>query len=551
MTLQGLRSTTYQVTGVPIGSGGEGDIYRVTDADGGGGRVAKLYRSEAVSRELEEKLKLMVQNPPNASVLSQVAWPLDVVYEGGRFRGFIMQELKINAELGDVYKYPSVLPLSTKQKMTIAQNICAVIAEVHKAGYVFGDFNPRNIGLDTSTGLVSFLDTDTYHVASPESGKTYRCNVCAPGYAAPEILERCSDFSAKNPTASKHAYAQTPLPTFTQETDNFALAIHVFKLIMNGFTPFGGIIETSSASQSSPGVGDAAVRRDSYCFKPGIKHQSSAILPPEALPQEIMDLFNRAFIDGKQNPQNRPTSRQWFDALERLEKSLVNCPNNPLHQYDRKNSECPLCAADRRYGAVTGQAPAAPPQPVSPHIAGSSIQGSSIQAPPVPAAPVQVPGSSPPTSSPGMPHPHSGIPAAPARVSPIDIIRGSRKRIRKLSTIFSLLLWACTIAAYIVVSYNLGYRNFSLDFTDTSGAWVFFVFAALIGACVELLFSYRELKVLTGTIDLRELKSGSGVEVELREYKRKLTIKIKILSVITVIVLIATIFIAATDMVAL
>ena len=331
------------------------------------------------------KLKLMVKNPPKASVLSQVAWPLDVVYQGGRFRGFIMQELSINAELGDVYKYPPALPLSTQQKVTIAQNICAVIAEVHKAGYVFGDFNPRNIGLDKNTGLVSFLDTDTYHVGDTERKQTYRCNVCAPGYAAPELLQKCSDYVAETPMASKHAYALTPLPTFTQDTDNFALAIHIFKLLMNGYTPFGGIIETASVSQSSPGVGDAAVRRDSYCFKPGYKHQSAAILPLEAFPQEIADLFTKAFIVGKHEPKQRPTAKQWYDALTMLEETMVACGDNPLHHYDKKNTICPLCEADRRYGEIIGAASSAPemnqktfkPRPVSV----SPLQASSMQSP--------------------------------------------------------------------------------------------------------------------------------------------------------------------------
>ena len=111
MKLTGLQNTTYQATGTPIGSGGEGDIYRVSGAPGDSGKVAKIYKSEAISRELEDKLKLMVKKPPNASVLSQVAWPLDVVYENGKFCGFIMQELSINAELGDIYKYPATLPL--------------------------------------------------------------------------------------------------------------------------------------------------------------------------------------------------------------------------------------------------------------------------------------------------------------------------------------------------------------------------------------------------------------------------------------------------------
>ena len=387
MTLKGLSGSLYQTTGSPIGSGGEGDIFRLSGTGESGGKVAKLYKPEAISRELEEKLKLMVKKPPNASVLSQVAWPLDVVYENGSFRGFVMQELSINSELGDVYKYPPVLQLFTRQKITIAQNICAVISEVHKAGYVFGDFNPRNIGLDKNTGLVSFLDTDTYHVVQTGQGQTYRCNVCAPGYAAPELLEKCSGYVAKNPTASKHAYAQTPLPTFTKETDNFALAIHIFKLLMNGYTPFGGIIETASVSQASPGVGDTAVRRDNYCFKPGYKHQSAAIMPLETFPQEIASLFTMAFIAGKHDPRQRPSAIQWHGALTKYLHSLVDCRENYLHQYDGKNAICPLCEADRRYGAAlsAAAAPSLRQNTYSPPSSSSrNFSASSSRVPPVP-----------------------------------------------------------------------------------------------------------------------------------------------------------------------
>ena len=123
---------------------------------------------------------------------------------------------------------------------------------------------------------------------------------------------------------------------------------------MNGYTPFGGIIETASVSQTSPGIGDSAVRRDSYCFKPGYKHQSAAIMPLEALPQEIADLFTRAFIIGKSNPWQRPDAVEWHGALTRYEEMMVTCTANQLHQFYSKNTYCPLCEADRLYKEVIG-----------------------------------------------------------------------------------------------------------------------------------------------------------------------------------------------------
>ena len=410
MKLTGMTRTTYILEPNRIASGGEGDIYRVSSQTG---LVAKIYQHEVLSAELEKKLNYMVNHPPAKSVLTQVAWPRDVVAnEAGQFCGFIMPELQINASLSDVYKYPARpgFPITMRNKIMIAQNICVVINEVHSAGYIFGDFNPLNSGLDTDTGRISFLDTDTYHVYDGGSGTTYRCNVCAPGYCAPELLEKVSSHVANNPLASQNAYAQTPLPTFTKETDNFALAIHIFKLLMNGYTPYGGIIDTAAASQASPGIGDSAVRRDSYCFKPGYKHQSAAIPALESLPKEIVDLFTLAFINGRVDPEKRPTAEMWYGALERYEQVLIDCRKNRMHQYDKKNTDCPLCAADRAYMQAIGQNPTPiqttrqAPTPVQP-TRQAPIPTQPISQAPKPVQPV----SQAPTQQP-VPAAHASVP---------------------------------------------------------------------------------------------------------------------------------------------
>ena len=167
MTLTGLGGNIYTLDKTPIGRGGEGEVYGIRGTD----QVAKVYGDGFLTRELEAKLRVMIECPPNVSVLSQVAWPLDLAFDGGgQCRGFVMPKLGITHELGEIYKYPLHLPLTARQKLGVAQNICVVISEVHRAGYVFGYFNPRNIGFDINTGLVSFLDTDTYHVHDRTSG---------------------------------------------------------------------------------------------------------------------------------------------------------------------------------------------------------------------------------------------------------------------------------------------------------------------------------------------------------------------------------------------
>lgn len=376
MTLKGSSGALYRLDAKPFSSGGEGAVYGLTDvAD----RVVKLYHPDRISQELEQKLQIMASRPPSSAILSQVAWPLDLVYDLGRnFRGFVMPRLQITDELGAIYSYPPKRNISYQAKLIIAQNICAVISEVHRAGFVFGDFNPKNIGIDLNTCRVAFLDTDSYHIVT--GNYTYRCNVCLDGYVAPELIAKCAPYKVD-------AYANAPLPTFTPETDNFALAIHIFKLLMNGFTPFNGIRETESASTASPGVGNQAIKRDSYCFKPGNKPQSPAVPPLNVLPPEIADLFTRAFMYGRLDPKQRPSAVEWHKALRNYESSLVSCSKNSAHMYLRGLSACPWCEADDRFRRAMSP---------SPQLTQRTFSAQPVTPPPPPPSPVVRPPAPPP-----------------------------------------------------------------------------------------------------------------------------------------------------------
>ena len=336
----------YELEDTPLSAGGEGNIFVVRSEPN---RAAKIYH--AVNAALEKKITLMTKRPPSSSITNQLAWPLDVLRDqSGQFRGFVMRRLNVTNELQELYKYPPMEfeGVTLGHKLVIAENICSVISGVHRAGYVFGDFNPMNIGVNLNDGTVAFFDTDTYHIRDPYSNETYRCNVAYPGYAAPELIAACKRYKRANPS-EKDVYAKMPLPTFTEQTDNFALAIHIFKLLMNGYSPYNGIDSNLTVSQASPGIGDAAVERDSYCFKPGLKPQSAATPPLETLPKAIQDLFTRAFVGGRTSPGLRPSADEWRAALEQYENALTQCPVNANHQYYKLNNTCPWCEARRRY----------------------------------------------------------------------------------------------------------------------------------------------------------------------------------------------------------
>ena len=346
MRYYGISKTLYELDAKPFGQGGEGDIYYDR---GDGSIVAKIYHPDRLSEELEQKLRYMVDNPPVESILTQVAWPLDILYDSSnQFQGFVMPKLDITTELSDIYVYPPMIGYNNK--LIIAMNICSVINAVHEAGYVFGDFNPRNIGINTDTGMVAFLDTDSYHIVlDKEANQAYRCKVCFDGYVAPELIKHCEPYK-------KDAYATAPLPTFTQETDRFALAVHIFRLLMNGFHPFNGFKETDTLSTPVPRGNNQAIKQDNYCFKPGNKPMAAAVPDLSVLPEEIADLFTDAFINGRTHPEKRPTARQWYTALLNYEKELHQCKDNPLHFYKNSLRNCPWCEADKKYNEAVNQA---------------------------------------------------------------------------------------------------------------------------------------------------------------------------------------------------
>lgn len=344
----GLSGKQYNLEQKPISSGGEGNIYVVygtTDL------LAKIYHDKNLSLELKDKLTFMYQHPPTKDILTQIAWPIDVLFDSGKiFCGFIMNKLDTTHELQSIYKYPpaDLAGVTLYHKLIVAENICTVISEVHRAGYIFGDFNPMNIGVNINTGTVAFFDADTYHFSNKVTGVTYRSSACCPGYVAPELIKKCRQFSAANPQI-KDVYAHAPLPTFSLETDNFALAIHIFKLLMNGFTPYSGVPKSVSVSQASPGINDIAVERNNYCFGPGKKPMADAMPTYDSLPPYIQTLLDRAFISGYNTPAMRPTADEWLIALQQYEQDLKQCSSNQNHYYYNRLVSCPFCEADQRY----------------------------------------------------------------------------------------------------------------------------------------------------------------------------------------------------------
>ncbi|MDR2615936.1 MAG: hypothetical protein LBC28_05085, partial [Oscillospiraceae bacterium] len=342
------------IRGRQISDGGEGYICEV---QGRPDLLMKVYKQKdssgepVVTPELIGKLAYMKEHPP-ISLVSQgvIAWPIDLVYENGLFLGFVMPRLDFDEQLQRVYSYkhPDIdadeygaYP-SVSSRVGVAVNLCSALHELHSAGYVVGDLNHENIGINYRNAKVFFVDCDSFHIAD-EGGRIYRTNVIMPGYLAPEIIAHCN-----NERADGRAYSldKVSLPTFTRESDLFCLAIHIFKLLMNGVDPFRGVYNDAKGSVASPFVGNEAIERGAYVFREG--NRPAAVFCPtaEAIPVSMSEMFHRAFMDGGKNPRLRPDAQAWYEELMRYYNSLEQCIENPKHQYRKGLSSCPFCEAD-------------------------------------------------------------------------------------------------------------------------------------------------------------------------------------------------------------
>lgn len=333
---KGLSGKSYRIQNAPFAGGGEGDVYDVVGAPG---YVAKVYKPDKRTTERERKLSVMVSNKP--SVMEQYAWPLDVLYENGQFIGYIMPKINGKEKLRNIYVYDKRKGKPWSLFIAIAKNLSAAVHNVHEIHQVVGDLNPENILVNPNDGMVTLVDTDSYHIS--DSSRTYRCGVGMPEFVAPELQ-------------GIH-FPSAPLPTFTPESDRFALAVLIFALLMNGAHPFSCKVISGSSSKFQPidnmQNGKCAFFPDSRSSNMDIPRYAPDL---SSLPDNIQKLFRRAFVAGHSTPSLRPSAEEWYNALEQLEDNLKTCLKDTQHIYYYGAKECPWCKVNEKMHSISQSA---------------------------------------------------------------------------------------------------------------------------------------------------------------------------------------------------
>ena len=343
------KKTKYELE-KQLRSGGEGIVYTIA---GKPYSVAKIYKQERIADpQLREATKnkilamLDMHFDPRYNGRVIIAWPEDALFDSaGSFQGFVMPKIENMKSLIWATR-PSDRAIlwpngyHWRYSVAIAFNLALTVEHIHKAGIVVGDMNTNNI-LINSKGDVTLIDADSFNVTT-RTGQEYKCIV---GF--PEVLP--AELQGKDLTK--------PTSKFTEQTDCFALAVHIFNLLCNNCHPFGCLnFNTVHGSSSNPQIMANIVK--GYCpYVTGSTDKTvDDALDMEVFPKEIRALFDRAFHYNavtavkQATIDMRPSALEWRMALSNLYNAGVNtCNKNPLHEFPKSyHNGCPWCAIEQR-----------------------------------------------------------------------------------------------------------------------------------------------------------------------------------------------------------
>lgn len=361
----GMHGRTYTVAN-QLGVGGEGTVLAIA---GNSDQVIKLYKPDKFKtpmqrQAMERKLRVMIAMNVNIRQNGRIclAWPQDIVYSNGTMVGFIMPKVPTQYKIYDIYRggansvreklYPQY---TWKYAVQFAHNLARIVQCVHSSKIVIGDFNQNNIAVDPTTGGIILIDCDSFDITDPVTGEHFPCTVGLPEMLAPEL--QCVGSLSNG--------------RFTRESDNFSLAIHIFRLLMENADPFGGVITTNGASSVSNVAGNTAIINGECAY---VRNVPGKVVPRwspklDMLPPDVAQLFRKTFdytaVNAISRRGARATAAEWADTLAPYgapepNSRLKTCSRVARHVYGAHNSTCPWCALN------TKPVPPPPPPPPKP-----------------------------------------------------------------------------------------------------------------------------------------------------------------------------------------
>lgn len=346
----------------PFKSGGEGEIYRITSPASQAGNCIKIYYAKERNKEKEQKLLYMKENTPhNLGGLSEnyiICWPEEVIYEAGKFVGFLMplafsesivvyelcnmrirKNLILNSSNSANWenKFTRTKKEGIQNRLKLCANISNAFYQIHSLNkYVLVDIKPQNI-LITIEGKVSIIDIDSTQITNGNL-KIFSAKVATPDYTPPEGY-----------------YLNLSTDKIPETWDRFSIGV-LYYLILLGIHPFSATFK--GAYENSNTIAESIKHN---LFVHGVNSQYVSVMPQSHLnfaflPTEIRDLFSKTFEYTNNQKFNRPSAEDWSKTLYSLvvnNNSAINPFTHVLPEREKQVTKTPLGSK----GVATGKSP--------------------------------------------------------------------------------------------------------------------------------------------------------------------------------------------------
>ena len=309
--------------GEQVAAGGEGSVFRLPECPEW---CVKLYHKRPLAEERRAKLSALRALSPN--VRTSAALPLSLVAASAHSLEWIGVLLPF-VEGHDMYElYNPQGRRSYFQHATFefvvaaALNLARAFEAVHAHGIVVGDVSEQNIRVRPDATL-TLIDCDGFQLK--DGSRFFASNIGTPIWTPPELQGVPLEGTVR-----------------TRNHDGFGLAQLIFLLLFGGRYPFAGRPLTGQAL--SP---EEAIAKFAFAFDPA---PARLLLEPppgaprlDALPERFTTLFLRAFREGSEAPDARPSAAEWGAALGELREGLVRCASWQAHVYWKGALQCPWC----------------------------------------------------------------------------------------------------------------------------------------------------------------------------------------------------------------
>ena len=242
-----------------------------------------------------------------------------------------------NREKGDLMSY-----------LRICLLISRGVRRLHAAGLAHSDLSYKNILIDPHGKNACIIDID---------------GLVVPGKYPPDVMGT-PDFIAPEVMKTKHlplSNKERVLPSIY--TDRHALAVLIYIYLFLRHPLRGGKIHNEDPTlDEEMTMGSHALFIENFKDKsnaPNLKQIKPSLLPYadiNELPYKITgpflkELFDRAFIKGLENPQDRPSADEWEQALIKTVDLLQPCKNTSCkHKWfvfdNTIKPKCPYCKTE-------------------------------------------------------------------------------------------------------------------------------------------------------------------------------------------------------------